>query len=179
MHDLLAFTIEAGSKLETIEEHGLNYIGVNTAQTSGKRTATLIIPSTLSSVYSDEINQCNLFNSIIYCGFHHLTNESALESSGLPETVVKVTCRYPSDINIFGQSPSRNSQSEADTEFTCSLKDFLPTPPCLSSLNHSSRSILALVATLLPSTSFPSTPSIPSHSFITYSHSIPFIIPFS
>lgn len=107
MWDTTSFIIEAGSKLQTIESHGLEYMGRNFQSIK----ETLILPSTLSSVYVDGIHQCNLFNIIIYCGSTFLSNSSSLVTSDF-QCTVKVSNEYPQDKTIFGFTPERDSYEE-------------------------------------------------------------------
>lgn len=176
MHTLESFEFEAGSVLETIEEHGLSAIGYSTGQSLGKRNATLILPYTLSSVHIDGILNCNIFHTVIYCGSHFLSNYSKLEDGVSPNTTVMVTSRYPKGQKIFERSPNRNSQTETEAEGECMKMNFLPvqTPNSLSLCSPLKYpSLFALAATLLPSS------SLPSHSLKTFSPSLSFFVPFT
>lgn len=156
MNDSEAFEIEAGSVLETIEDHALENIGRNTVKNDpSKRTGTLILPSTLTSVYKDGFFCCNLFHTIFYYGFHLLNNHSTLEYEVSPKTLVKVTSQYPSGQNIFNRGPNRGAETEAEAEKIC--MSFVPKlnqfTTFLSLLNNTTHTLLILVSTLIPSPS--------------------------
>lgn len=108
MHELEHFSIEPGSVLETVEKWGLHWIGGNTATIDPSRRITLVLPSTLSSVYEHGIFDCSIFDTIIYCGPYALTNNSDLEVN-VASIIVKVTSQYPSGKNIFGRKADRSS----------------------------------------------------------------------
>lgn len=106
-----SFVIEAGSRLETIEQAGLHWIGADIGVNDESKRGTLILPSTLFNVSQHGIHYCNLFKAIIYCGSNPLTNPSDLEND-ISDTLVKVTNQYPAETLIFGRSPDTNSPGE-------------------------------------------------------------------
>lgn len=109
---LTNFSIEAGSQLETINFYGLHCIGKSARESS--LTRTLVLPSTLVSVASSGIHQCDIFYDIIYCGTEHLLNVSSLAYSDSSEQYFYVTEDYGYDTIFEKYTPIKdNLQSSA------------------------------------------------------------------
>lgn len=114
MYNVETFRFEDGNTLETIEARGLHYIGFKTGQNDANKRGIFTLPSSITSVASDGIYACNLFNTIIYCGSLYLANSSDLEyvySGTIEDTKVMVTNLYSANL-IFNRTAYKSSDYE-------------------------------------------------------------------